>query len=141
MGNPRLSNPVDVVPGDQHLAAGRLDLADQRPDQGGLPAARRPDDEGELAAVEGKRHSLDTKVPAGIDDADVPQLDDGRPLTGSVRRAVATRPRRRRITRGAAPPSSTCSERGHAKRVSATPAAILRRPPAAISHDEASAEG
>jgi hypothetical protein len=86
-----LRQAVDVVAGDKHLAARRLDLADQRPDQGRLAAPRRADDERELAALDAERDPLKRHLAAGIDDGGIAQLDDRRALLGRLDLAAVER--------------------------------------------------
>ena len=74
-------------PGDQHLAAGGVHLAQQQLDEGGLAAAGLPDEEGELPAPDRRGGPVEADVAAGIDDGHVPQLHRGR-----ARGAVQERP-------------------------------------------------
>src|SRR3954454_7339983 len=78
MGDAPLGQAIDVVPGDQYLAAGRPDLADQLPDERVLAAAGRPHDEDEVTALDPERHALERDVPAGIHHGRVAKLDDRR---------------------------------------------------------------
>src|SRR5215210_8319280 len=77
---------TDVPSGDQDLTLRRADLADQRLDQGRLAAARRSDEEDELAAVYPQADVLEPDVAPGIDLGHPAQLDDRRatPLLGEV---------------------------------------------------------
>src|SRR5215210_8365035 len=88
---------TDVPSGDQDLTLRRADLADQRLDQGRLAAARRSDEEDELAAVYPQADVLEPDVAPGIDLGHPAQLDDRRaaPLLGEVLGA-ALRPGTRR---------------------------------------------
>ena len=70
---------------------GRLDLADQRPDQGRLAATGWPDHEGELAAIERERDPLDAQVASRIDNGRVAKLDDRRTPAGGANRHGAPR--------------------------------------------------
>jgi len=69
---------ADVASRDPHLALGRVELADQQLDQGRLAAARRTDQEDELAAPNRQRDSFQGKVATRIDLGDVVELDDRR---------------------------------------------------------------
>src|SRR5262249_1863004 len=74
----------NVPPGDQDLPLGRLELADQGLDQSGLPAAGRPDEEDELAAIDSQADVLEADVATGIDLGAPAHLHDRRagPLLG-----------------------------------------------------------
>ena len=76
----------DVAAGDQDLALGRLELADQHLDQRGLAAAGRADQEDELAAVDAQADPLQGDVAARVDLGRAAQLDDRglRPALGQV---------------------------------------------------------
>ena len=82
----RVGELGDVAAGDQDLALGRIQLADQKLDQGRLAAAGRPDQEDELASVDPEADPLERDVPAGVDLGGLPQLDDRRlgPALGEV---------------------------------------------------------
>src|SRR4029077_16146380 len=80
----------DVAARDQNLALGGLKLTDQGLDQGGLAAARRPDQEDELAAGDAQADVLQANVTTRIDLGDPAHLDDRRagPLLGEVFRTA-----------------------------------------------------
>jgi hypothetical protein len=86
MGDLLLREGADVTACDQHLALGRLELADQQLDQGGLAAPGRTDQEDELTAVDPQADPLQGDVAARIDLGRLPQLDDrrSRPALGQM---------------------------------------------------------
>ena len=82
------------LPAIRTLPDGGLDLADQHLDQGRLAAARRTDDEGELAAVDLERDPVERHVAARVDDRRVLDRDDRRlaaPRALARRRAAGAR--------------------------------------------------